>query len=167
MIITNVISTASVNTLLDLHRIARENPNVVYNPQRFTAANWRHSDINGTLMLFPNGKITHTGKPDGTPSSVHIDRYVSILKQQGHRVSLSQVRTVCCSALYKLSGQIDLYNVARQLGGSYEPEIINATFLKRGRVTFSVFHTGSVTITGIKDTDEVYPVLLDLELLTK
>ena len=139
MNITNIITTSSVNTKLDLHRIARENANIVYNPQRFTAANWRHQDINGTLTLFPNGKITHTGKPDGTPPSVHIRRYVDILKQQGYPVHLSPIRTVCMSAVYKLSGRIDLYSAARLPGGSYEPEIFNAALIKGSFIIFIIF----------------------------
>ena len=167
MIITNIITTASLNATLDLYRIARENPNVVYRPQRFTAATWRHKDINGTFTLFPNGRVTHLGKPDGAPPEVHIHRYVSILKDQGHPVRVSSVRTVCMSASYRLSGKIDLYSVARLPGGSYEPEIFNASLIKRDQLALSVFHTGSVVIAGIKDIDDVYPILLELELLTK
>ena len=163
MRVTNIVSASSVNTRLDLLKIARDNTNIVYNPQKFTAATWRHKKINGTLLLFPNGKITHLGPPGTEPPRIYIRRYIRILHKQGHPVRLSPIRLACMSAVHQLSGQINLYNIH---GSSYDPEIINAAILKRGSLTFNIFYTGKVIITGIKSTDSVYPILLELELMS-
>ena len=161
MQITNIISTATVNIPLDLAQIARDNTNIVYTTRPFSTIVWRHRKINGTLQIFSNGKLTHLGKPDGVSPHIHIRRFVRILQKQGHPVRLSPIKRVCMSAVHQLSGHIDLSTI-----GSYDPEQINATFLRRGPTTFSIFHTGKVVITGIQNIDAVYPVLLELELYT-
>ncbi len=166
MIITNIVSTANLNTTLDLRRLALENSNVIYNPQRFTGATWRHKKINGTLRLFPNGKLIHLGRPDAEKPRRHIRRFARILQKQNHPVHLSQVRLVTMSAVHKLSGRVDLPCVAQMMNGSYEPELINAVIVKRTGYTLCVFPTGTINITGIRSTDPIYPILLELELLT-
>lgn len=163
--ITNAVHSTHVNTHLDLKRIAAENTNTVYNPKKITAVTWRHRKINGTLQLFPNGKLIHTGKPDTEEARVHIRRFVRILQKQNHPVSLSPIRLVCMSATCKLSGKINLHDVAKYTNATYEPELFNAAILKRGGLSLCVFHTGTVVITGIRRLDTVYPILLELELL--
>lgn len=164
MRITNIVSVSSVNTRLDLMKICRENTNIVYNPQKFTAATWRHKKIHGTLLIFPNGKITHLGPPTGESPRVHVRRYARVLHKQGHPVRLSPIRTVSMSGVHQLAGPIDLYDIP---GSSYEPELINAAILKRDGVTLNIFYTGKVIITGIRHIDSVYPILLELELLAR
>ncbi len=165
MKITNIVTTATVTTQLDLTRVAQENINIVYNPQRFTAASWRHRCINGTLLLFPNGKLIHLGPPSHEPPRKHIRRYARLLQKQGHPVHLGPIHCVCMSAVHSLSGQIDLHSVAQHFHGSYEPEILNAALFKRGTITACVFRTGTVNFTGIRKTDKVFPLILELELL--
>ena len=162
MRITNIVSVSHVNTRLDLSKITHDNVNIVYNPTKFTAATWRHKKIHGTLLLFPNGKIIHLGPPGKEPPRLYIRRYARILHKQGWSVQLSPIRTVCRSAEHQLSGPVNLYDIP-----GFEPEIINAAILKKESLTFNIFYTGKVIITGIKNTNSVYPILLELELLTE
>lgn len=163
MRITNIVCSGSVNTVLNLTKIVHENPNVKYQPHKFSAAVWRHQHIHGTLMLFSNGKFNYAGKPHDNPPETYIRHYVNILAMQGHAVRLSDVRVVNMSAVHKLEGKI---NVCAIPGGQYEPEIFNACFMKHHTCTFCIFHTGTVVMTGIQNVDDVYPVLLELELLS-
>ena len=146
---------------LNLQEIVRDNDDMSYDPKKFTSAVWRGQY--GTLQLFPNGKITHSGKPIGLSPRQCIEKYLEMLRSQGHSVHLSHVRTVSRAALYRLSGKINLCTIP---GADYNPEIFNAAFVKRGGAAFSVFHTGAVVITGIKDIDQTLGVLVELELLT-
>lgn len=166
MHITNVVSTTTVNTCLDLQRIVLQNSDIVYRPQRFTAAVWRHKRINGTLLVFPNGKLIHLGRPDGEAPRVHIRRYARILQKQNHPVQLSPIRLVTMSAVHKLSGPVDPRVVAQELNGTFEPELINTVIVKRPGYTLSIFYNGTVVITGLRDPDLIYPAFLELELLT-
>ena len=162
MEVTNIISTTTVNTPLDLARIAKENTNIIYNPRHFPCAVWRHRKINGTIQLFPNGKITHLGKPGKEPPKVHIRRFARILQKQGHSVQLSPIKTVCMSAVYYLSKSVNLHTLP-----SYEPEVLNAAFIKHKACTFCIFHSGKVIITGIRNIRTIYPALLELELMVQ
>jgi TATA-box binding protein (TBP) (component of TFIID and TFIIIB) len=167
MHITNTVSAGSMNTTLNLGRIARDNINIVYNPRKFTAATWRHRQINGSLVLFPNGKFIHLGRPVGSSPRIHIRRFARILQKQGYLVHLGPIRLVCMSAVHKLSGKIDLHAIPRYLCGTYESEILNAGILKHGSVTACVFHTGTVVLTGLRSVNSVYPLILELELFTQ
>ncbi len=161
MRITNIVSTSHLNARLDLVKIANENFDIVYNPSKFCAASWSHRKIHGTVQLFPNGKITHLGSPGVRKPRVYIRQYARILQKQGHDVKLSPIRLVCMSAVYKLSGPINLDRVP---GGCFHPEIINTAVTKRNGNTYCVFHTGTIVITGITSRSSVYPFLLELEL---
>ena len=166
MRITNIVTTSHVNARLDLLQIARENTNIVYNPRRFSAATWRHKAIHGTLLLFPNGKLIHLGAPGPDEPRSSIRRYARILQNQKHTIRLSPCKLVCMSATHKLSGPIDLHEITQFCpGSSYEPECINAAIIKRPECTVCVFHTGTLVITGLKDPDAAYPVILELELV--
>lgn len=169
MYVTNVITTGTLGAKLNLYKIVTDNTNVVYRPHRFIAATWRHPEIPGSLTLFPNGKINHLGKPHPvlSPKSC-IELYADILRKQGHPVQVSNVSTVCSSAFHKLEGTVNLYDVATLVpGATYEPEIFNAALIKRGALALSIFSTGSVVITGITNIENVYPILIELELLVK
>ena len=85
-----------------------------------------------------------------------------ILQKQGFAINLSPLKRACRSAVYQLAGPIDLYKIP----GHYEPEVINTAIVRRGSLTFSVFHTGKVIITGVQQLNKVYPVLLELEILS-
>ena len=166
MRVTNIVSSSHVNTRLDLSRIASENTNIIYYPQRFSAATWRHSRIHGTLLLFPNGKLVHLGSPGPKEPRVYIRRYVRILQKQKYPVHLSPVKLVCMSATHELSGKINLCDVAQLCPcTTYEPEFINTAIVKRPECTVCVFHTGTLVITGLKDPEAAYPIVLELELI--
>ncbi len=161
MRITNIVSTSHLNTRLDLAKIANDNCNIIYDPSKFCAASWRHRNIHGTLQIFPNGKITHLGPPARKKPRVYIRQYARLLQKQGYAVKLSPVRLVCMSATYKLSGPINLDSIPNS---SFHPEIINTAITKRDGNTYSIFHTGTVVITGITRVASVYPLLLELEI---
>lgn len=166
--ITNIVCSGSVQTTLDLTKLARENPDVKYQPHKCSAAVWRHKQIHGTLMLlmlFSNGKFNYAGEPHKHSLKTYIRQYVNILSGQDYAVRLSDIRVVNMSAaaVHKLGGKINLNTIP---GGQYEPEIFNASFLKRQSCTYCIFHTGTVVMTGIRNIDDVYHVLLELELLS-
>ena len=164
MRITNIVTRGCVNTPLDLCQLAREFPDVTYRPEKFSAAVWRHKDITGTLMIFSTGSLLHLGKPDGEPSETHMKKYLDILLQYGYEdLKLHNVKCATMSATHTLSGKMKLDTIP---GADYDPEFFNGAILRRGSMVFCIFHTGSVSITGIKNVDDVYPILLELELFT-
>jgi len=163
MFITNLVSVCDLNTCIDLTHLARTNINIIYRPQQFSGASWRHRKINGVLVVFRTGKVVHLGKPGDKPPRIHIRRFARLLQKQGYDIFLSPIICVSKSAVHRLSGCVNL----AELPGHFECEVINAAIIKRGNVSYSIFHTGTVIITGVKQLSAVYPVLLELELYTK
>ena len=73
------------------------------------------------------------------------------------------------TGLAKLDRQLSLDEVARQMKGTYEPELFNACTFDRENVHFKCFSTGKVVIAGIRTEKQLenvmYPCLMELELL--
>lgn len=167
MNITNVVSVTHIHTRINLHTFVKQNTNCIYRPNKFTAAVWNHKKISGSAIIYPNGKLIHVGKPSILPPRVHIRRFVRLLQKQGYICTLDPIKTVSKSAVYTLGGCVNLKTIASHFKASfYEPEIINAVFLKYRSVSLSVFYTGRVILTGLKNSVDVYPILLELELFT-
>jgi transcription initiation factor TFIID TATA-box-binding protein len=58
--IQNIVASASLNTMLDLRKIAIENNEVEYEPEQFPGAIWRAA-TGVTLLLFPHGGVVCVG----------------------------------------------------------------------------------------------------------
>ncbi len=59
--IENIVASASLNVELDLYAIAREVPNVEYEPEQFPGAILKLKEPRITLLLFKNGKLICAG----------------------------------------------------------------------------------------------------------
>ena len=81
-------------------------------------------------------------------------------------MNIHKIEIITMSAVHQTSSQLDFKKICELPGGMYEPEIHNAAMLKRGKVHFNCFHTGRIVITGLRDINAIYPVLLELELCT-
>ena len=81
---------------------------------------------------------------------------------------LSDLRVLTMSAVHTLSGRIRYPNLVMGMGATYEPEVFHAAMIRRGGVHFTVFATGKVVMTGIKDEqcidNLVYPTLMEIDI---
>lgn len=87
-------------------------------------------------------------------------------------IHFAKIKLVTASGVYQLNtgGTVDYLKLVRALPGfSYEPEYFHAPILKRQGISFTVFASGKVIITGVKSEsllyDVVLPTLLEMELL--
>ena len=170
--IVNIVFTADVGSRMDLKLIANSHINIIYRPKQPNAVIWRHRNIKSTCLLFASGKMVCTGSKSIDEGRRDIRRYARILQKLGCNIHLKNITVRNITANHRLQGPLPLVEVVKELGASYEPELIMpAAMMKREGVHFSCFHNGRVTITGFKSQETldevVYPILLELECFTK
>lgn len=168
MRVTNVVLQAEWQIQLNLKVLSSQLRGARYNPKKFSGLIWKDKEIGGCCLVFNNGKIICNGAPSEREGYDMLKKYTSQLMFWQGPISLNNVRLVTISACHKLSGPVDLRLIYTLLGGSYEPEIFNGAMLKRDGVHYTIFATGNIVITGLKEIgDNVYATLLELELCVK
>ena len=121
-------------------------------------------------MVFSTGKLMVNGKVGSVVEAKRrLRRYARCIQRQGWPLTLSRINVITISASFKVSGPLDLVKVVRHYRGRYEPELFPAAMFMKNDIHFTCFHTGSVLMTGIKDTQTMHdvcvPVLIELPLL--
>ena len=171
-IITNMVYKAKLNCDIDLHHLASHLVNVRYNPKTFVGLIWHHRKIDKGCLLFRNGAIVISGCFSLDQALTCIRRYGRILqKQYNYNVTISHVNLVTCSILSDVGMKLDLNLIARCYpNASYESEIHNACFIRKGNICLSCFSSGQVVSTGIKKLELINqiitPILTDLTLFS-
>ncbi len=171
MFITNVVYGGDLNRRFDLTELAGRLSNVRYDPKSFPGLIWQHRRIGGNCLLFSNGKINCNGKARSFERGKRrLREYARLIQKMGYDVRLTGVKLITASASHELSGPLRLHELARERGATYEPEIFPALVVKRDGVTFSCFHTGKLSVTGIKSRRDIahvaYPAFVEFELYT-
>jgi transcription initiation factor TFIID TATA-box-binding protein len=167
MRVTNVVCQARWSTAIDLTKLASQIESAKYDPGRFSGVIWKQRDIGGNCLVFANGKVICAGAKSIEHGLNMLGEYTHLLQTVVPEAVLKEFRMVTQSACHKLSGPVDFGMLCSLLGANYEPELFNAAMLRREGVHYSIFQSGSVVITGMKDDELIYPVLLELELCVK
>lgn len=163
MRITHEIYKTDLKCDLDLNVIAKESLDAVYKQSPFKLLQWRHREIGGCAFVYHSGKIICHG------NEKQIRKYYRLIKRLGFPVKFDGAQVVTKSAVHTLSNPVNYISLCASLPNvSYEPELFNAPILKRGKISFTVYHTGKVIITGVKTDDDiediVMPTLLEIDI---
>jgi len=164
--VTNVVVHAALQVTVDLKQVANSTRDVRYDPTLFSAVIWQHRKIGGNCLVFKNGKVNCSGSKSVQQAKKRLRQYARLIQKLGYNVMLGKIDLVTMSAVHQLSSRLNFQKMCEDLGAMYQPEIHNAAMLKLGNLHFMCFHTGKVVITGIKNLDVIYPILLELELCT-
>lgn len=165
--ITNVVVQTDLHNIIDLTHLTNNSRDIRYDPRVFSAAIWKHKKIGGCCLVFRTGKLNCNGNRSVDEARKRIRQYARLIQKHGFGGNLQNIDIITMSAVYQVSSNFDFNKLQGILGATYEPELHNAAMLKRGKIHYNCFHTGKVVITGIKNTDAIYPTLLELELCTK
>ena len=164
--IVNVVIQGDLHADVDLEYLATYERDVKYNPRTFSGAILKNTEIGGCCLIFKNGKMNCNGNKSVQEAQTRIKQYADLIGNHGFCTNIQDIKVISMTGVYQLSGRLDFDKLCKALNALYEPEIHNATMLKRGKVHYNCFHTGKVVITGIKDTEAIYPTLLELEMCT-
>lgn len=141
--------------LLELHAKLE---NCIYSKSPFHSIEWK--EYGGNCQIFASNKIVCHGK--------ELQKYLQKLQALGYDVSWDKMRLVTRSASHRLSGPINYYVLTTEIPDiEWHPELFHAPILKRNGISYIIYHSGVVVLTGLKtedDWDEAMSVLLELEL---
>ena len=95
-----------------------------------------------------------------------VRRYARILQKLGYMIHLTRIQLTTMSAVYKFSTTVDYRKLLQYPGMNYEPELFHAPILKKNNLSFTIFQSGKVVMTGIRENLNVTvnPTLMELEL---
>ena len=151
-VITNIVVQSSLNVNIKLNELIRDISDAKYQPSRFSAICWNLRKIPGTCLLFNNGCIIGQGCKTMVQARKSLRQYARVVQKRGYAVRLSPIRLITASALGDIDTTVNLNAMRSWISGStYEPEIFNALTFKRHSMHFSLFASGKVVITGIKN----------------
>lgn len=161
--VQNIVSTINLRTKLKLPDIAKKLPDCQYNPLKFPGLVYRLET--GTLLLFRSGKIVCVGAKhimDAQDAFTHI---LSKLNLGVKHLRTFKVHLFVGSASlgYKLNLNI-LYEIFDKKC-MYEVEIFPGLVYHIDHITFMIFSTGKVIITGAKTEKEMKKYFKKYEII--
>ena len=158
--ITHEVYAVDLTTKINLKDVAMQSRDVILTKRPFHVLRWRHKYIGGTCMVYANGKIIHHG------SKKQLRCYLRILQKLGFISDIKPIHIyiVTKSTTANLHKKIDYEKLVKSMNGSYEPELFNGCIFKKYNMTFIVYSTGKVIVTGVSDVDVVNGVLIEILL---
>lgn len=155
--VTHRVFMTDVSCSLNLRYIAMNTRDVVYTKVPFHVLRWKHKKIGGMCMVYASGKIIHHGE------KMQLRKYVRLLQKMDFPIRLQKISLVTQSATFMLPN-VNYELLVNECGAQYEPEVFHACILKKNEMTFTIYNSGKVVITGIKNLDEANGTLIEIAL---
>jgi transcription initiation factor TFIID TATA-box-binding protein len=156
--IVNIVATGELNHGLDLNFLAQNLDNIIYNPNKFTAAVLRlPKEQKTTFLLFKSGKFVCTGAKKITDAKGSSEKMCETIRRIIGKNDLCLLNFIVQNvvASYDIGFKINLerfYDCKRTLC-LYEPEFFpGLRFLpsKKEKKTILIFISGKIVLTGYK-----------------
>ena len=160
--ITNVVVAAQLNINVDLYDLCSK-VGSVEKSNVMPCLVWRHKNIIGTALLFSSGYISVHGNMNVCNAKRAMRQFARLLQRKGYSPKLGVIRVLTISGSCKVTKKhIDLYRLATRLHSLYEPELFPALIYSRNKLKMLVYSSGSVVITGIKNSTMSYRLVNDM-----
>lgn len=181
--IENVVAVATVEIedteRIELIQIARKDPEVEYNPERFPGLIMRIENPKATLLIFSTGKMVITGLRIAKHAKGAVSKAIARLKKAKVIVKKPKIEIVNVVASGNLHIRVDLNMAAIIMDYTmYEPEVFPGLIYRMRapdpKCVFLIFSTGKCVCTGARTRDDVeqafsrlYSILIELGVNTK
>lgn len=157
----NVVVSASVHRELPLEKLATQLEGAEYNPEQFPGLILKlpMGEGKSSFLLFSSGKIICTGTRSLKEAEKAIDRVVEEIEALGLPVTEKpdiEVQNMVASG--SVGGPLNLNEIIFKFENTeYEPEQFPGLVyhLPNSHITFLIFGTGKVVITGGKSEEEM------------
>ena len=84
----------------------------------------------------------------------------------GYDVKLRRIKLVTMTGYYKSEKKLVLEKIAKYLNVQWNPELFNGLIVKKHGVTFIVYYSGTIILSGLKQNKaKVYQFLKTIESL--
>lgn len=165
--IENVVGTVvvEIDEKIDLNQIARRQPDVEYNPERFPGLVMRIEKPRATILIFSTGKMVVTGLRKASESDKVVQKVIKNIKKAGIDVRNPVITIQNIVASGDLHTNIDLNMAAIVMEyAMYEPEVFPGLIyrMQDPKTVFLIFSTGRIVCTGAKEKSIVRDAVLKL-----
>lgn len=142
--ITNEIHFTDLGCQLDLKQIYLRQNNVILKYRPFAFLLWKHRAIGVVAMIYQNGKILVHG------SKSCVRKYARQLQRMGYPIKLTHIKLVTMTGCYKSGKKLVLEKIAKYLNTQWNPELFNGLIVKRHGVTFIIYYSGTIILSGLR-----------------
>jgi len=155
----NVVVSASIHRDLPLEKLATKLERAEYNPEQFPGLILKMDVPKASALLFSSGKIICTGTKSIREARKAIDAIVKKLGSIGIRVTGKpdiEIQNMVASG--SVGGKLNLNEIVFKFENTeYEPEQFPGLVYKLpdSHITFLLFGTGKIVITGAKSEREI------------
>jgi TATA-box binding protein (TBP) (component of TFIID and TFIIIB) len=155
----NVVTTCHLNRHINLYDLCFMK--VDYNQKKFVAATARKKTPQTTLLIFASGKIVNTGARNQIISLWSTAESIDRLKREGFDVELKNYTIENNVYSINVGFNIDLNSLIRDPQGkygNYTPKVFPGVRFRHldTQIIFTIFNTGNIVVTGVKDTNNMY-----------
>ena len=157
--IENIVSTVSLNTILDFYSIERSVPEIEYDPEQFPGLIFRLEKPKITALIFKAGKMVITGAKNINDVVEATKIIIKTLEKYGTEIKEKpriQIQNIVASA--NLNVIINLDKTSFLLKNTmYEPEQFPGLIyrLKEPKTVILIFSSGKLVITGARREEEI------------
>jgi len=165
--IENVVGTVivEIDEKIDLNQIARKQPDVEYNPERFPGLVMRIIKPRATILIFSTGKMVVTGLRKASEADKVVQKVIKNIRKADIEVRNPVITIQNIVASGDLHTNIDLNMAAIVMEyAMYEPEVFPGLIyrMQDPKTVFLIFSTGRIVCTGAKDKAIVREAVLKL-----
>lgn len=165
--IENVVGTVivEIDEKIDLNQIARKQPDVEYNPERFPGLVMRIIKPRATILIFSTGKMVVTGLRKASEADKVVQKVIKNIRKADIEVRNPVITIQNIVASGDLHTNIDLNMAAIVMEyAMYEPEVFPGLIyrMQDPKTVFLIFSTGRIVCTGAKDKTIVREAVLKL-----
>lgn len=154
----NIVSTANLQSQLDLRDIALKAKNAEYNPKRFAAVIMRIREPDkSTALIFSSGKMVCTGAKSEELSHTAARNYAKIIKRIGYsKVKLTdfKIQNMVGSTEVNFSISLEALSNSKEYKkfSRYEPEQFPGLIFRmhNPKIVLLIFVSGKIVLTGGK-----------------
>lgn len=170
--ITNIVSSVSLKTKIDLDLLAEKYQEVDHNVNNFPGVRIRFTKPKCTVLLYENGEMIITGLKKTEFVPIIIKKVVERLKSNNISVSdKPSYRIVNMAVSGHLKKRIDLDLASVVLERTiYEPEVFPGMVLRMDepyKCVFLCFSNGKFVVTGLTRKDQIKESVITLGNLIK
>jgi len=155
----NVVVSANIHRDLPLERLASKLERAEYNPEQFPGLIYKSDTPKFSALLFSSGKIICTGTKSLRDAKVAIGVIVKRLNSIGVKVTgEADIEVQNMVAAGSVGGKLNLNEIVFKFENTeYEPEQFPGLVyhLPESHITFLLFGTGKIVVTGAKSEKEI------------
>jgi len=166
--VENVVSNTALGTQIELNKLVAKVDAAEYEPEQFPGLVYRVTDPKAAALIFSTGKIVCTGTKRIEDSRKALKKVVHKLREVGILLpNKYTIHTENIVASTKIDAELKPEEITFLLENSeYDPEQFPGVIysIQNPAVTFLIFRTGKIIVTGGKTIDEIFTAL---EILRK